>query len=159
MTERIQILEMVQKGIITPSEAEELLEIIEGFDKEKEYDKDTLVKIKERLSQICDKIEEWNKKTSESIKNSEAYQSLKKDMETLEENITKILKNVENKLNAIYNKSIKENFEDLGNSFKKLGKKIASIFKANDDKDSEEETNKDYIDLIEEEIKDSENEQ
>ena len=159
MTERIQILEMVQKGIITPSEAEELLEIIEGFDKEKEYDKDTLVKIKERLSQICDKIEEWNKKTSESIKNSEAYQSLKKDMETLEENITKILKNVENKLNAIYNTSIKENFEDLGNSFKKLGKKIASIFKANDDKDSEEETNKDYIDLIEEEIKDSENEQ
>lgn len=158
MTERIQILEMVQKGIITPSEAEELLEILEEFDREKEHDKDTLVKIKERLSEIWLKIEEWNKKTTENIKNSEAYQSLKKDMETLEERINKVFKNIEKELNSIYNKSIKENFEDLGNSFKKLGKKIASIFKTSEEKE-QEETNKDYIDLIEEEIEDSEKEQ
>lgn len=158
MTERIQILEMVQKGIITPSEAEELLEILEEFDREIEHDKDTLVKIKERLSEIWSKIEEWNKKTTENIKNSEAYQSLKKDMETLEERISKVFKNIEKELNSIYNKSIKENFEDLSNSFKKLGKKIASIFKANEEKE-QEETNKDYIDLIEEEIEDSEKEQ
>lgn len=159
MTERIQILEMVQKGIITPSEAEELLEILEDFDREKEHDKDTLVKIKERLLEIWSKIEEWNKKTTENIKNSEAFQSLKKDMESLEEKISKVLKNTENELNSIYNKSIKENFEDLGNSFKKLGKKIVSIFKTSEEKKSEEETNKDYIDLIEEEIEDSEKEQ
>lgn len=143
MTDRAKILEMVEKGIITASEAEELLDFLENDDKE--YDKDSFEKIK----MIWRKIEEWFKKTSDNVKNSDSYKELKEDLGEFKDRVKEVYKKVETKLDSIYNKSIKENISDIGESFKRFGRKVASIFKT---KEAEDDINEeDYIELIEEE--------
>ena len=102
MSERIQILEMVAKGIITPAEADELLTIMETYDGHKTYDKTTLLKVKDVLTNALKKIEDFGKKTGQSIKNSEGYQSLQNDFELLNEKLSKTLRSVENKLKTIW---------------------------------------------------------
>ena len=145
MTDRAKILEMVEKGIITASEAEELLDFLEND--EKEYDADIL----EDIRKIWKKIEEWFKKTSDNVKKSDNYKELKEDLGEFKDRVKEVYKNVENKLDTIYNKSIKENINDIGESFKRFGRKVASIFKTKEAKDDINE--EDYIELIEEEEK------
>ena len=107
MTDRAKILEMVEKGIITASEAEELLDFLENDDKE--YDKDSFEKIK----MIWRKIEEWFKKTSDNVKNSDSYKELREDLGEFKDRVKEVYKKVETKLDSIYNKSIKENINDI----------------------------------------------
>ena len=144
MSERIQILEMVAKGIITPAEADELLTIMETYDGHKTYDKTTLLKVKDVLTNALKKIEDFGKKTGQSIKNSEGYQSLQNDFELLNEKLSKTLRSVENKLKTICGRSFKETCADIGRGFKRFGKKVGSVFKKND-KPKEEKV--EYIDL------------
>lgn len=152
MEERLKILEMVQNGIITPSEADELLQTLNCYDENKDNDKETLEKLKSKLNELYKKLEEFEKRASDKIANAEAYKTIEKEFVGLKNNVKSTIKTVDEKLDKIYNKSIKDNFQDLGNTFKKMGKKISKIFKTKEEneiieieeiKPSESEQNKD----------------
>lgn len=152
MEERLKILEMVQNGIITPSEADELLQTLNCYDENKDNDKETLEKLKNKLNELYKKLEEFEKRASDKIANAEAYKTIEKEFAGLKNNVKSTIKTVDEKLDKIYNKSIKDNFHDLGKTFKKMGKKISKIFKTKEEneiieieevKPSESEQNKD----------------
>lgn len=145
MNERLKILEMVQNGIITPEEADELLQTLNCYDDDKEDDKETLEKLKEKLLDLYKKLEEIEKRASEKISNAEAYKAIEKEFSSLKEGVNSTLTTVQNKLDKIYNKTVKENFHDLKVTFKKFGDKVASLFKAKE----KENDNNDIIEIEE----------
>lgn len=131
MEERKDILEMLEKGVITVDEADELIAILDGYDENKEYDKEESKKLKKKIKELYKKIEKWEQETEEKVKESEAY---KKTCE--------VTNNVKDKLVEVYNNKIKPNSKEVGRrlkaGFRKFGEGFKEIFKKKEKEPNEE---------------------
>ena len=144
MEERMKILRMLEDGIITAQEAEELLKAMEDK-KEKEFVegevfeqndeekvKDKLKKAQEKLRGALKKIEEAELKASQKITDSEVLKKVQDEFKNAKEDIKKAIANIEEKMNEIGDKTVKENFRDFGKQMENLGEKMKGWFTKNE---------------------------
>ena len=147
MNERMKILERLQSGIITPEEADELLQTLNCYGDNEDGDKETLENLREKLVNLYKKVEGIEKRASEKISNTEAYKNIEKEFSSLKAGINSTISTIQKKLDKMYNKTVKENFHDFGNSLKKFCGKIASVF--SEKKNTKNEKENDIIEIEE----------
>ncbi|MDD2492666.1 MAG: hypothetical protein RBR48_01500 [Bacilli bacterium] len=150
MEERAKILKMLEDGIITAQEAEELFksmeekkekkpvegeifedEIFDRIDEEKKV-KAKLAKALEKMRKALEKIEEAELKASKKIVDSEVSKKVQAELRHAKEEVKKAIADVEEKLNRIGDKTVKDNFKDFGKQMESLGEKMKGWFTKNE---------------------------
>lgn len=146
MEERMKILKMLEEGIITAQEAEELFktmanqskkEVIEGviLEEDSEEQKNCNEKVKEKLSKALEKMRKALKKieaaelrASKKIVDGVNSNKVQEELKKAKEEIKKAIVDIEERLKRIGDKTVKENFKDFGTRMENLGEKIKGWF-------------------------------
>lgn len=140
MSERIRILKMVEDGVITAEEAEQLLKSLDEDSENKndnqeavegEYadSKQKLESAKEKLKKAYKKVEEAELKASKKITDSKTWEKVKTELNNFKDEIDKGIKAIDKKLNDIGDKTVKENINDLSKKIDNFGEKMKGWFK------------------------------